>query len=86
MATVTYNFLPGSTVWHITDDCGIKEATVEIVDARIVEAAGSPPLSTVLTYSIQYDGENGTVEVEGEDKLFALLTDALTAYQAILEA
>ena len=86
MATITYTFVPESTVWHITDDCGIKEAVVKVVEARVVEVAGSPSISTVLTYSIQYDGEGGTVNVEGETKLFADLASALAAYQVILEA
>jgi len=86
MATVIYNFIPGTTVWHLTEDCGVKEAIVKITDARVVETAGSPSTDTTLTYHIQYEGEIGTVEVEGETKLFTDVTSALAAYQTILEA
>jgi hypothetical protein len=86
MATIIYNFIPDDTVWHLTDDCGVKEATVKITDARVIEAAGSPAIDTALTYHIQYVGEIGTAEVEGETKLFADVTSALAAYQTILEA
>jgi hypothetical protein len=86
MATIIYNFIPGTIVWHLTDDCGVKEATVKITDARVVTVAGSPSISTTLTYHIQYVGEIGTAEVEGETKLFADVASALSAYQTILEA
>jgi len=86
VATITYAFIPESTVWHLTDDCGVKEAVVKVVEARVVEGAGSPPISTTLTYSIRYDGEGGTVDVEGETKLFVDVASALAAYQVILEA
>lgn len=85
MATITYSFLPGDTVWHITDDCGIKEAVVKVVRPFVIEVDGSPSHETTLRYDIQYVEDIGTTTVEGEDRLFALLSDALTAYQTILE-
>ena len=86
MATATYSFIPAQVIWYITDDCGIREATVRIVEIRIL--AGSQ----VNIYTIQYVGEETTVVVEGETNLFAVLETggspqgALDAYQTILEA
>jgi len=87
VATITYQFTVGQVIWHITDDCGIKEATVIVVDAQIIG------LVTTLTYSLQYTGEESTVKVVGEDDLYADLvsggspeTGALAAYGTELEA
>jgi len=86
VATITYQFVVGQVIWYITDDCGIKEATVRKVEAEVLT-------STTLTYTLQYTGEDSTVKVEGETKLFAELesggspdTGALAAYKALLEA
>lgn len=86
MATIVYNFIPGDIVWYLTADSGIKQATIILFDSRVIEVSGSPAIETTLMYSIQYTGASGTVEVEGETKLFSVLDDALTAYKAILEA
>lgn len=86
MATITYQFIVGQVIWHITDDCGIKQATVIVVEAEVIT-------STTLTYTLQYTGEDTTVKVVGEDNLYADLvsggspeTGALAAYGDELEA
>lgn len=87
MATATYSFIPGQVIFYITEDCGIEEATVRIVEVRVL------PATTTNIYTIQFTGEETTVVVEGETRLFAELesggspeTGALAAYKAILEA
>ncbi len=86
MATVTYNFTTGQTVWHITEDCGIKEGVVRVVNIEIISG------TTTITYTVQYSGETDTV-VANEADLYATLesggspdTGALAAYKAQLEA
>lgn len=75
---VSYDFEPNDVVWHITDDCGVKEATVLRVDIVVDTTA------TVVTYRIKYMDDNTTVDAT--DKLYTLIADAMTAYEAELVA
>jgi len=73
-------------IWYITPDCGIQEATVIIVEVKVIAT------TTTITYTLQYIGEDSTVTVEGETNLYAELTSggspetgALAAYGQQLE-
>jgi len=78
IGTIDYLHSPNDVVWHITDDCGVKEATVLQVTG-VVETTG-----TVITYRIKYIDDS--VTVDATDKLYTLIADAMVAYEAELTA
>lgn len=89
MATLTYNFIPDQTVYHVSLEEGVREGVVKTVNASINAT------TTTLKYDIKFDGVSAVETIEGETDLYATLGDAqagsagggaLEAYQALLTA
>lgn len=78
MATIVYDFSPNEVVWHITNLCGIKKATVLRVDVEI------KPYETIINYRLVY--EDTREIVVATDRLYAEadLATAIVDYQAML--
>lgn len=53
--TVTYDHSPNDTVWVITDSCGIKHGTVDLVKIIITANTGSPTDLVTIWYDVLLD-------------------------------
>jgi len=78
--TINYDHSPNDVVWHITDDCGVKKATVLRVDG-IVDTTG-----TNVIYRIQYFDASGAIDVTTYLYAEADIATAMADYQTMLLA
>lgn len=94
MPTATHNFLPGDTVFYITDDCEldaglrdemlkprVQEATVESVGIFIDDTN-----TTVVTYTVKNKTGDFQVTQALETDTFGDLATALTEYAVRINA
>ncbi len=84
MATVTYAYTAGQTVWVITGgDCPSAVRTGKIATIRINIKTGTAPANTEILYNILLGTDNGpTAFVEAD--VFATLSAATTEYETRL--
>jgi len=80
MAVVNILYDPTDIVFHLTDDCGVAEATVISIASITVDNAGSP--ASTLTYTIKHKGAKVTTDVTDESSLYVDLPTAIAAYEA----
>lgn len=90
MATVSYSFQPGQTVWCVVTtsttsggSCdGVREAVVKAVTITSV----LPTIVPTIQYQVQYSNPfNGSAILDEQD-LFGDVDSALTAYRARITA
>jgi hypothetical protein len=81
MPSIAYQFPVYSTVYHVNETYGIREAVVAHVTINIIN-----PSSTVLTYIIQFKKMPGMDVSCVETDLHADLPSALTAYSLLVPA
>ncbi len=84
MATVTYAYAAGQTVWVITDgsSCPSAVRTGDITSVRIniIDGAVPPATNTEILYNVLLTGDNGPTTLLEAD-VFATLSAATTEYQ-----
>lgn len=53
--TATYDHSPNDTVWVITEGCGIKHGTVDLVKINVTATNGSPSDLVTVWYDVILD-------------------------------
>lgn len=90
-STITFDYLPGTTVWFIDrlQNCDIKSIQITKGETLAAYAVQDDPTAEV-TYRIKTTGnshtENGSERIAEEADVFATLNDATAAYQALVNA
>ncbi len=67
----------GDVVYELTEDCGVKEATVVYATSTTTES----PANTTITYKLSHDDESLTLA--DSSNVFIDLATAITAYEAL---
>ncbi len=77
MATISYDFQPGETVWCIVDNPPyVQEAVVKQVSIVSV----LPTIVPTIEYQVQYTGRGGSAQLPDTD-VFGDVDTALTEYR-----
>ena len=80
MATASYNYIVGATVFQVDANFGVREAIVSSVNINIIQTGPT------VTYQIAYTKmANGTTKV-AEAVLYGTISAALDAYEIIVLA
>lgn len=75
MATVTYTHAPGATVYHVSEDFGVRKGVV-----KTIEIAIRVGIETIM-YTVQmFDARDGVID-SVESDLFADVDAALAYYK-----
>lgn len=80
MATINYLYPVYTTVYHLDEQYGVREAVVYKVDLIVQNH------ETTLKYGIQYTKSPGTNNQVDETTLYADLSSALAAYALLIPA
>jgi hypothetical protein len=80
MATLTYLYEPLTTVYHVSEDHGIREAVVQYVDIKL------DGHTTTLKYTIQLTKMPGAKQTVDEVELYTDIPSAQAAYEPLISA
>jgi len=72
-ASLTINIIPGTKVWCITDDCGIKNGTIVSITAEAI--------STRTTYSVSVNISGAGQSSFATEDVFDNIDDAINEYK-----
>ena len=80
MATITYLYNVGQTVWHVSLNDGVREGVIKMLEIKQV----FPAIAPTISYTAQFvNAANGSV-VDVEATFYDNVDDALAAYRVLL--